>query len=312
MLQKVKSYVLVVFAAALMALNYQIFIFENAFAPSGINGIATMIQYKLDFSVAYMSLLVNLPLCFLAFLFLRKDFALKSTVFVLVFSIGLLLLRYRVIDLSAYAYKTSNGTSTVLAPVAAGVVNGLIYGTVIRENGSTGGTDIIAALVHERHPEKNMIWIIFSINVMVALASYFVYDYNVEPVVLCIVYSFLSSRIGDFLVKGVKEQVKFEIITNNYEEISREIITKLKHSATVVPARGMYSGRDTDLLICVIHKYQVVELQRIIEKYPGSFAYVSGVNETIGNYRHVRHSFLSDLRREEEENKKKNEGELNI
>ena len=292
MFSKVKDYVLIVLMAMLMALNYQIFIFENSFAPAGINGIATMIQYKLDFSVAYMSLIVNIPLCILAFFFLTREFALKSLVFTLVFSTLLLLLRYRVIDLSAYAYKTDNGTSTVLAPVAAGVINGFIYSTVIRSNGSTGGTDIVAALFHKRHPEESMIWIIFTINTLVAVASYFVYDYNIEPVVLCIVYSFLSSRIGDALMRGMKEQVKFEIITRDYDAISKEIITRLKHTATVVPARGMYSGRETDLLICVIHKYQVVELQKIIAGHPETFAYISPVNDTIGNYKHIHRHIL--------------------
>lgn len=292
MLSKIRNFLLIIGMALLMALNYQIFIFENAFAPAGINGIATMIQYKLGFSVAYMSLIVNLPLCLFAFVFLEKDFAVKSLVFTLVFSAALLLLRYRIIDLSRFSYKTENGTSTILAPVAAGVINGFIYGTVIRLNGSTGGTDIIAALVHRYRPDYSMIWIIFGINTMVAFASYFVYDFNVEPVVLCIVYSFLSSRIGDMLVRGLREQVKFEIITHDYDDISQEIITKLKHTATVVPARGMYSGQETELLICVVQKFQIVELKKIVEKYPGTFAYISGVNDTIGNYKHIHHRLL--------------------
>ncbi|MBQ1377985.1 MAG: YitT family protein [Lachnospiraceae bacterium] len=292
MLKKVRSGLIIVCMALLMALNYQIFIFENAFAPAGINGIATMIQYKLDFSVAYMSLIVNLPLCLLAFLFLDRNFAIKSTIFVLVFSVTLLLLRYRIIDLSSFSYKTPNGTSTILAPVAAGVVNGFIYGTVIRLNGSTGGTDIVAALVHKWHPEESMIWIIFAINTMVALASYFVYDFNVEPVVLCIVYSFLSSRIGDALIRGIREQVKFEISPRDFDAISQEIITELKHTATVIPARGMYSGKETDLLICVCHKFQVAKMTEIIKRYPGTFACISGVSDTVGNFKHIHHHLL--------------------
>ncbi|MBR6321946.1 MAG: YitT family protein [Lachnospiraceae bacterium] len=295
MKKAIKSYAAVIVTAALLALNYQLFIFDNAFAPSGINGIATMVQYKLNFSVAYMSLFVNIPLCVLAFIFLDKGFALKSAIFTLIFSGALLLLRYRIIDLSALSYHTENGTSTILAPIAGGVINGCIYGTVIRAGGSTGGTDIIAALVHHRHPEKSMIWIIFGINSAIALVSYFVYDYNVEPVVLCLIYCFISSRIGDLMVRGVRERVKFEIITRDYAEMSQEIITKLKHSATVVPARGMYSGRPTHLLICVIQKHQIVDLQRIIEKYPDSFAYVSGVNDTIGNYKNIHQNLLGNL-----------------
>ncbi|MBQ6678816.1 MAG: YitT family protein [Lachnospiraceae bacterium] len=292
MFAKLKSMAIVIAMALLMAVNYQIFIFENAFAPSGVSGIATMVQFKLGFSVGYMTLIVNIPLCILAFLFLDREFALKTTVFTAVFSAGLLLLRYRIVDLSAFAYKTENGTSTILAPVAAGVINGFIYGTVIRQNACTGGTDVVAALYHKAHPEQEILGVIFVINAAVAIASYFVYDYNVEPVVLCIVYSFLTTRVGDAMIRGFREQVKFEIITRDYDAISKEIITELKHTATLIPAKGMYSGRDTDLLLCVCHKYQVAKLRKIIEKYPGTFATVSAVSDTIGNFKHIRHKLL--------------------
>ena len=292
MFSKVKSYAAVIAMAVLMAVNYQIFIFENAFAPTGISGIATMVQYKLGFSVGYMTLIVNVPLCILAFIFLDRDFAMKSTVYTIVFSGMLLVLRYRLIDLTPFVYKTENGTSTILAPVAAGVVNGFIYGTVIRRNASTGGTDIVAALYHRRHPEQEMMGIIFVINVLVAAASYFVYDYNIEPVVLCIVYSFLTSRVSDSIIRGFREQVKFEIITRDYDAISQEIITELKHTATLIPAKGMYSGKDTDLLICVCHKFQVARMQEIIQKYPGTFATLSAVSDTIGNFKHIQHHLL--------------------
>ena len=87
-------YFTIIAIACGMALCYQIFIFENSFAPAGINGIATMIQYKLHFSVAYMSLLINIPLCVLAFIFLDKGFAARTTVFALTFSVALLLLQF--------------------------------------------------------------------------------------------------------------------------------------------------------------------------------------------------------------------------
>ena len=265
-------YLLIIALACGMALCYQIFIFENSFAPAGINGIATMIQYKLHFSVAYMSLLINIPLCVLAFFFLDKSFAARSTVFALTFSVALLLLQFRVADLSFLSYKTANGSSTILAPIASGVINGIIYGAAIRLNGCTGGTDIVAALIHKRWPEQNLIWIIFALNTGVAVASYFVYDLKVEPVV-------------------------FEIVSNESKEISDEIIRTLKHSVTVVPAKGMFSGRETEMLICVVQKHQVVAMEKIIAAHPGAFAYSTIINETLGNYEKIRYNLFENLRK---------------
>ena len=258
-------YVLMIAIACGMALCYQIFIFENSFAPAGINGIATMIQYKLNFSVAYMSLLINIPLCVLAFLFLDKGFAARSTVFALTFSVALLLLQFRVIDLSFLSYKTSNGTSTILAPIAS--------------------------------PEQNLIWIIFALNSAVAVASYFVYDLKVEPVVLCIIYSFLTSQVGDTILRGSRQRVKFEIVSNEYQEISDEIIKTLRHSVTVVPAKGMFSGRETEMLICVVQKHQVVAMEKIIAAHPGAFAYSTIINETLGNYEKIHYNIFEHLKK---------------
>ena len=69
---KVIPFVILFFAAVLLAFNYRLFIVPNSFAPAGINGIATMIQAKFGFSIAYMSLLINVPLCIFAYFFVNK------------------------------------------------------------------------------------------------------------------------------------------------------------------------------------------------------------------------------------------------
>ena len=289
-------YFLMVAIACAAAVCYQIFIFENSFAPAGINGIATMIQYKLNFSVAYMSLLINIPLCVLAFVFLNKSFAARTTVFAITFSAALLLLQFRIIDLSFLSYKTDNGTSTILAPLASGVINGIIYGAAIRLNGCTGGTDIFAALIHKRRPELNLIWIIFAMNTAVALTSYFVCGFKVEPVVLCIIYSFLTSQVSDNILRGSRQRIKFEIISPDCKKLSDEIISELKHTVTVVPAKGMYSGRETEMLICVVQKHQATAMEKIIAAHPGAFAYSTVINETLGNFERIKYNVFKSKR----------------
>ena len=100
------EYACIVVLAFLMALSYEIFIFQNSFAPSGINGIATMIQHIFDFSVGYISLIINIPLATLAFFLVDRKFALRSGVFVLVFSV--LLIAVQNMDfLDKFVYTTS-------------------------------------------------------------------------------------------------------------------------------------------------------------------------------------------------------------
>ena len=86
------SYTIIILMAVLLAFNYYIFIIKNNFAPAGLNGIATMIQYKTGFSISYMSLLINIPLSALAYFFVQKDFAVKTLLFSVVYSVSFLLL----------------------------------------------------------------------------------------------------------------------------------------------------------------------------------------------------------------------------
>lgn len=280
------EYVALVALAIAMALNYQVFILHNAFAPAGLNGLATMVQYLFNFSVGYMSLLINIPLALLTYFFVDKRFAVKTLLFALVFSGALLVLQTR-IDLGRFIYHTNDGRSTLLAPVASGAINGLIYGAAIRLGASTGGTDFIAAFVHKHRPEYSMMRVIFALNTAVAILSYFVYDFNIEPVILCIIYSYLTSHISDNILKGGQRALKVEMITAHPREVTDELIRELRHSVTIVKAEGGYTHSEKTMLICVINKHQITRFTSIISNYPDTFACVSDVNETLGNFTRV-------------------------
>jgi uncharacterized membrane-anchored protein YitT (DUF2179 family) len=267
------------------AVNYEIFVFPNKFAPAGLNGICTMIQHVFGISVGYMSLLINIPLALLVYIKVSKPLAVRSMVYVLTFSLALLVLDK--MDLSRFYYATENGTSTILGPLVAGIIYGSCYSMLVQCSAYSGGTDFIAALIHRKKPEQNMFFLIFTLNALVAVLSYFVYDYKIEPVILCIMYSFMSTTVSDKLNKNGRSAVCFEIITDYPNEISDEIILKLHHSTTLIPAKGMYSGRETNMLICVVNKTQVAAMSRIIRKYPNTFAVMDPVSEVVGNFKRM-------------------------
>ena len=138
-----RSYVITAGLACLMGVSYELFVFPNAFAPAGINGLATMLQYLLHVNIGYLSLLINLPLVLLAWKKVDRDFARKTLVFVLVFSAVTLVLGQ--MDLSAIAYDS--GSSAILGPVAAGVVSGAVYGlSLIHISTSTPAAGTLAPI----------------------------------------------------------------------------------------------------------------------------------------------------------------------
>ncbi len=285
MAKKIWTYCFIVLLAMLCALNYQLFVFPNHFAPSGLNGICTMVQYVSGISVGYLSLLINIPLALIVLWKVGRSMACRSMIYVVSFSLGLLLLdRF---DLSDFYYETANGTSKILGPLIAGVINGAAYAFLMRCSSTSGGMDFVSALIHRSHPEMGFFWISFAINVVVAFCSYFVYDYELEPVILCILYSFMSSTVSDRVIKSFRSAVHCQIITEYPKEISNDIIQHLHHSATLVPAKGMYSGHETSILLCVVNNAQIAALSSIVEQYPGSFAVLSSASAVLGNFKHL-------------------------
>ena len=272
--------------AAGMALCYNLFIFPNDFAPSGVGGIATMIQYLLKFNAGYLNLVINVPILIVAWKLVDREFVIKTALFTLCFS-GFLML-FENFDFTKYYYYTENGTSNVLAPVAAAVVNGFIYGMAIRKHGSTGGTDVVSFCIRHFHPEFNVTWIGFSLNAVIAASSYFVYDFKFEPVICCIVYSFVLTTVGNRVLQGSKSALKFEIITSQPEALTQELMDKLHHGVTLLPAQGAYTHQEKSLLICIVNKHQIADIQRIIANYPGTFTYITSVTETMGNFRKIK------------------------
>lgn len=284
--KKVLTYCVIIGIAFVCALNYNLFVLPNRYAPSGVNGLCTILYSATGFPVAFSSLLVNIPLALLVYFMVSKPLATRSMVYVLAYSTFLLILEH--IDLSAFAYSTEN--SAILGPLIAGIIFGTGYSMLIKASAYTGGTDFIAAIIHKKHPNQNIFSLIFCINIMVAVASFFVYDHQLEPVLLCILYSFASSTVSDRLTKISRSAIRFEIITQHPQEISDAIIHQFHHSATLIPGKGMYHGKETNVLICIVNKTQVASICSMLQQYPETFAVFSQVGAVMGNFKRITES----------------------
>lgn len=285
---KVSSYIWIAAVAVLLAFNYHIFIVQNHFAPAGLNGIATMVQYKTGFSISYMSLLINIPLSVFAYFFIEKSFATKTLLFTLVYSFAFLLLQKSGLEFIQY---NADGHDTIYPVIISGVISGVVYGICFKNSASTGGTDVIARYINKVKPDTNFFIVTFSLNTVVAISSLFVYSENsvdYKPVALCITYCFISTYVGNYIIKGTKTAYKFTVVTTHPDEISREISDLLKHSSTKVAATGTYTNTEKWVLICVVNKHQLTDFQNIIAKYDETFSFYEVINETYGNFVNVK------------------------
>lgn len=290
----VAIYGVIIALAVIMALNYQLLIVENHYAPAGLNGIATMIQYKTGFSIGYFSLIINIPLCLFAFFIVGKKYAARTFCFVLCYSLAYIFLGNA--DISAFKYY-ANGQNLIFPVILSGTISGFIYGVLFSFQSSTGGTDVISKFVSVKKPQMNFFWVTFSLNLAVAVSSFFVYAktgedgqrvYDYLPVCLCVMYCFISSFVGNYFLKGTKKAYEFTVITEYPEEIAKRIKTELKHSCTKLSAIGGYSGEEKHILLCVINKHQIYDFKKILAEYDNTFGFSEIVTETYGNFKKIK------------------------
>lgn len=281
------SYLIMAVLAVLDSCVSIALIYPNDFAPVGIQGFAVMIQHLFGISVGYLYILINAPMLLAAFFLLKKSYSFKSLTYILSFSVMTVIFQRITshFDLSFLEYRAQNEEQALLAAVGYGAFFGVLYPLAVWLGGSTGGTDILAALINRVKPYFNTVWVLFSINATVAAMSYFVYGRRALPVILSILSSLVSGFVSDYLLKGAASALKFEIVTSRPREMASEIMERLDRGCTEIPARGMYSGAESYVLVCIVGKKQRIEMEKIISKYEGSFGFCSPVKSTYGSFR---------------------------
>ena len=274
---------------------FAVFIFTtpNKFAPGGITGISVLLEELIGWNSGYFLLMLNGPLFFIAFFFLGKREAILSTLSMLISS-GLLIL-FGIIkerwwpEFWQYGGNLDNIGQRMLGAIAGGIFSGVALAIMIRCCGTSGGTTVLASLVNKKFRNISISMLTSGFDACVVLASIFVYNDGsftsvLDPVLLAFVSLFVTSKMSDVILQGFKVAYKFEIITDHPEEIAAEIIQKTNHSVTKVEAEGMYSHEGKSMLVCIIRKRQITAIQRIIRKYPGTFAYFTPASEVFGKF----------------------------
>ena len=276
----------------LRALGIYIFVSPNKFAPGGTNGIAVLLEFVTKWNSGWFLLMINVPLFFVAFFFLGKREAIISTLSMLLTS-GLLIVFDYIPNFPRFDGTGSEEPIVygLLGAIAGGIFLGGALAVMIKSCGTSGGTTILASLVNKKWRFLSVSWMTSAFDACVVFVSFFVYyPWNAPfasklmPVLLALVSLFVTSKVCDLILQGFKVAYRFEIVTNQAEEIAKEIMETTHHGVTELPGVGMYSHSEHKVLVCIIRKRQIAEIQRIIKKYPGTFASFMPTSEVYGKF----------------------------
>jgi uncharacterized membrane-anchored protein YitT (DUF2179 family) len=269
-------------SSALRAFGIHSFIVPNVFAPGGVTGIASMVEILSNGAInsGYVIFALNIPLIIISFKYLNWDFTLKtlaSTILISLMLIGLEQLELNTDITFRYAPQQK-----ILAALAGGVLNGAALAIMLKIGGSTGGTDILAALVNKKYSATGISYFIFFFDGIIVLVSAVLFS-SLDPIMLSIVEMFVGARVSETILQGFKSAVRFEIIIDDPDELAAVIMQKLNRGVTCIKAKGMHTNKERNLLVCLVRKRQVSAMRKLLKEYaPDSFTYISQATEVIG------------------------------
>lgn len=272
-----RKIIIVIIGAALNAVALNLFLIPANVFASGFTGLAQLISNILaDYTPIYIStgillLLLNIPAIILGWLRVGKMFTIYS-----MFSVGFTTLFLAIIPIVEVS------PDILLNAVFGGVIAGVGVGFTLKWGASTGGMDIVA-MVLSRLKDKPVGIYFFAMNAGIILAASMIFGW--EKGLYTLVTLYVSTRMID-AIHTRHEKLTAMIITKKTSDVKQAIHETLVRGITIVPARGAFTDEKKEMLIIVITRYELFELERIIHKVdPDAFTNVMQTTGVFGFFR---------------------------
>lgn len=275
-LNKLIDYTVMTLGAVSYALSVAVFTSPNNIAPGGLTGVGILLNYLFSLPIGTFILIMNVPLFVLGYRSLGRRFAVKSLIGTVFVSLAIDLVTPFIVP-----YKGD----MMLASIYGGIFSGGGLALIFSRGGSTGGTDIIAALIHKHFPQFSIGLIILMSDALVVAVSALVYS-SVESALYAAISIFVSSKLIDLIIYGTSRNngKLMLIVTDMSNEILPMLLTRISRGVTVLEATGGYSGCDKKLLICALRPNQVFKAKSIVKTADNNaFIIITTANEVNGS-----------------------------
>ncbi len=242
--------------SSIYAVSVNMFTAPNHIAPGGVTGVATMLNYLFAWPIGTLGLLLNIPIFIWAILQIGYKLVVKTitaTVFV-----------SAAIDLIGIVIPHYTG-NPMLAAIFGGCLEGIGLSLVFMRGATTGGTDLIARLLNRRVRFVSMAKLMMCVDFVIVVVSAFVYR-SMESALYALIAIFVSSRLIDAILYGTDigtGKIMF-IISEKSDEISNEIINDVDRGVTKLDSRGAFTGREGEVLLCAVRRYEVAKVKDIV------------------------------------------------
>ena len=269
-LQLAKETFIVTLGCMIMAFNINYFFLGNKLAQGGVGGLSLIVHYLSHIDISYIYFGLNVPLIIVAYIFIGKEFVVKTLYATVVLTISL----------KIFGNFREPLDEILMASILGGALNGIGIGIVFYAGGSTGGTDIIAKIINKYYGialGKVLLAMDFIILSLVAfIFGKIIFMYTLISLIV-------TAKIVDLIQEGIYSAKGVTIITNKTEELKNRIMQDVERGLTIINAQGAYTQKDVSMLYCVVGKYQLMKVKNLVKEVdPEAFMIVSHVHEVIG------------------------------
>lgn len=245
-----KDYVVILFGITLYSIGYNAFILPEKIVMGGVTGISSILYYAFGWNPAILIWVINVSLLAIAFKFISREFTIRTIVGVTLLSLMIGITK-PIFEL--YPLITP-GEDKFMHVLIGGLLAGAGLGMVFVHNGSTGGTDIIVALIN-KFSRMSMGRALQLIDIIIISSSYVLF-HSFELIVYGVVFTLVASFMVDYVVNGSRQTVQFLIISKRYQEMADAMNNKLHRGVTVLHGEGWYSKKDVEVIMVLCRKYE--------------------------------------------------------
>ena len=269
-LQMFRDYVMITVASFIYAVSVSMFLDPNSLAPGGITGIAIILNRLFGIETGTWMLLINIPILLIGIWKFGLRFILSTIYCTAMTSLFTNLLT----PVGAVT------TDPLLASLAGSALMAVSMGWVFKAGSTTGGTDIIAAIIH-KYKDVTLGRMVMLCDVIIISSCYFVF-HDWRRVIFGFVTLFVIGFVLDYIVNSARQSVQFFIFSKEYEKIADRITKETHRGVTVLDGIGWYSKHNVKVLVVLAYKRQSVEIFRMVKDIdPNAFISQSSV---IGVY----------------------------
>jgi uncharacterized membrane-anchored protein YitT (DUF2179 family) len=254
----------------LTAAPFPMLFIPHEIAPGGLTGVATVINALTGLPVGALTAAMNLPLFLIGWKRMGRLFAVKSLVGMVAVSVWIDYVPFPVIPCDA-----------LMAALFGGALMGLGIGLVIRGGATTGGTDMMATMIHDHFPAISVGGFLLAIDCVVIALSALVFD--LQAAMVAMVALFISTQVMDRTVEGFNSAKAFFVFSRESAAIADAVLRELNRGATLLHSRGAYSQSERDVLLCVVTRLQIPRFKAIVRQMDAeAFVVVTDVREAMG------------------------------